>query len=290
MIKKPYSNLVAGTMTWGVWGKNLNELQMVERINCCVENNITTFDHADIYGGYTTEKSFGAAFVKSKIDRQMVQFVSKCGIMSISENRNYTVKHYDYSAKHITNSVENSLKNLKTDYLDLLLLHRPSPLIQVDEVANTINKLKAEGKILDFGVSNFTITQTQLLQAKIRVDFNQIQISATHCAPLTDGTLDFMQFQNIRPMAWNPLGSLYKNNDNQVIRLKTILEKLTEKYSLDADVLLIAWLLKHPARILPIFGTTDLQRIKNLAKSLQVQLDLEDWFAIWSESMGKNVP
>ena len=116
---------ISGTMTWGIWGKNLSENAMIELINCCFDNKITTFDHADIYGEYSTEDAFGQAFANEKIDRSKVQFISKCGIQT--ENRS-GIKHYDYSKKHIIFSVENSLKNLKTDYLDVLLLHRPSPL------------------------------------------------------------------------------------------------------------------------------------------------------------------
>jgi predicted oxidoreductase len=290
MQKTSFSKLIAGTMTWGVWGKNFTKKQMIDLMNSCLENNITTFDHADIYGAYTTENNFGEAFSASKIDREKVQFISKCGIQYVSENRKNTLKHYDYSAKHITQSVENSLKNLQTDYLDLLLLHRPSPLMQADEIANTIEKLKSEGKILDFGVSNFTPSQTALIESKIKINYNQIQFSATHFEAMIDGSLDFMQTNNIIPMAWNPLGSFFKDNENQSVGLIEIVKLLSEKYKVEADVLLFAWILKHPAGILPVFGTTDKSRISNLSKATNFELELEDWFAIWTAQMGNKVP
>lgn len=277
-------------MNWGVWGNNLDENQMVRIMNDCLANNITTFDHADIYGGYTTEKSFGKAFTASKIDREKVQFISKCGIQYVSENRNNTIKHYEYSYEHIIKSVDNSLKNLQTDYLDLLLLHRPSPLMQPDEIAKSILKLKEEGKILDFGVSNFTASQTQLIKKRIEVNYNQIQFSATHFDAMIDGSLDFMQTNEITPMAWNPLGNFFKENDNQFVNFKKSIENLCQKYQITADVLLIAWILKHPSGILPVFGTTNINRISNLTKALNTEIEIEDWFEIWTESMGKKVP
>ena len=130
MGQTPFSKIIAGTMTWGIWGKNLDKNQMIELMNHCLETGITTFDHADIYGGYTTEAAFGNAFGESRIDRKKIQLISKCGIQLVSENRSVKIKHYDYSKSHIIRSAEQSLKNLKTDYLDLLLLHRPSPLMQ----------------------------------------------------------------------------------------------------------------------------------------------------------------
>ena len=132
-----FSRIISGVMTWGVWGKNFNQNQMIEMMNTCVANKITTFDHADIYGGYTTEASFGKSLETSAIGRENIQLISKCGIASL-EGRNYKVKHYNYSKEYIVWSAENSLKNLRTDYLDALLLHRPSPLMQVDEIAERI--------------------------------------------------------------------------------------------------------------------------------------------------------
>jgi len=290
MTKTPFSKIIAGTMTWGCWGKNLDKNQMIELMNSCIETGITTFDHADIYGGYTTEASFGKAFGESQIKREEIQLISKCGIQKQSGNRNTTIKHYDYSKSHIVESVENSLKNLKTGYLDLLLLHRPSPLMQVDEISEAIEKLKSEGKILDFGVSNFTPSQTDLIQTKIKINYNQIEFSVTHFEPMLDGSLDHMQTNQIKPMCWSPMGSVFKEIDEKSIRIKKLAMKLSTKYNVEIDVLLLAWILKHPSGILPVFGTADKNRIANLMKATEVNLELEDWFAFWTESAGNPIP
>ena len=284
------SNIIAGTMTWGVWGKNFETNQMIDLIHCCFENGITSFDHADIYGGHTTEADFGNAFSKSKIHREKVQFISKCGIKYVSENRDYSIKHYDYSKKHIVWSVENSLQNLQTDYLDVLLLHRPSPLMMADEIAETVEKLKQEGKIKSFGVSNFTSKQTELIRQKTAVDFNQIQFSATHCEAMTDGSLDYMQLHRIKPMSWNPLGNFFREQNEQTQRLTVLLKQLETKYNLEADVLLLAWIMQHPSGVIPVIGTTSQERIKKSVKAITTTLELEDWFGIWTKSMGNKVP
>ncbi len=284
-----FSRIISGVMTWGVWGKNFNQNQMIEMMNTCVANKITTFDHADIYGGYTTEASFGKSLETSAIGRENIQLISKCGIASL-EVRNYKVKHYNYSKEYIVWSAENSLKNLRTDYLDALLLHRPSPLMQVDEIAEAIEKLKTEGKIKSFGVSNFSPLQTALISQKIKVEYNQIQFSATHIQPMLDGSLDYMQIHKIRPMSWNPLGSIFKEKNDQNHRLNTVLSSLELKYNVTADIILLAWIMQHPAGIWPVIGTTNTDRIKNATKAIDLKLDLEDWFAIWTESVGNKVP
>ena len=290
MSKTLFSKIIAGTMTWGYWGKNLDQNQMIELMNSCIETGITTFDHADIYGGYTTEAAFGNAFGESRIDRNTIQLISKCGIQLPSNNRNTKIHHYDYSKSHIIWSAEQSLKNLKTDYLDLLLLHRPSPLMQVDEIAEAIEKLKSEGKILDFGVSNFTPSQTDLIQTKIKVNYNQIEFSATHFEPMLDGSLDYMQTHKIKPLCWSPMGSVFKKNDEKSVRVKNLATKLSSKYNVEIDVVLLAWILKHPAGILPVFGTADKTRITNLIKATEIEMELEDWFAFWTESAGNPIP
>jgi predicted oxidoreductase len=290
MSETLFSKIIAGTMTWGYWGKNLDPKQMIELMNSCIETGITTFDHADIYGGYTTEAAFGTAFGESRINRNTIQLISKCGIQLPSNNRNTKIHHYNYSKSHIIWSAEQSLKNLKTDYLDLLLLHRPSPLMQVDEIAEAIEKLKSEGKILDFGVSNFTPSQTDLIQTKLKVNYNQIEFSATHFEPMLDGSLDYMQTHKIKPLCWSPMGSVFKKNDEKSVRVKNLATKLSSKYDVEIDVLLLAWILKHPAGILPVFGTADKTRIINLIKATEIEMELEDWFAFWTESAGNPIP
>lgn len=282
------SGLIAGVMNWGIWGKNFTENQVIEMINGCLDNQITTFDHADIYGAYTTEEMFGNAFYNSGIDRENIQLITKCGIAH-TEGRNNKIKHYNYSKEYIIWSVENSLKNLKTDYLDVLLLHRPSPLMEPETIAEAINVLKKEGKIIQFGVSNFSPMQTQLINKEIGVDYNQIQFSATHFEPMLNDSLSFMQNSNIIPMAWKPLGNVFKEKTQQTKRLIVLLKLLETKYEVTTDVILLAWILQHQAKIIPVLGTTNLNRIKNATKALQINLDLEDWFAIWETSMGHKV-
>lgn len=285
------SPIIAGVMNWGVWDKNLNTNEFTHLINLFIENGITTFDHADIYGGYTTEASFGKALSESKIDRKKIQLITKCGIQYVSENRpNNSIKHYEYSKDYIIWSVENSLKNLQTDYLDVFLLHRPSPLMQADEIAEAVSKLKADGKILSFGVSNFTSSQTELLRQKTDVSFNQVQFSATHHEAILDGSFDYMQIHNIKPMAWNPLGTVFRENTDQTFRLRQLLAKLVEKYHIGSDIILLAWIMQHPAGISPVAGTVNSGRIQQLMKAKSLVLDKQDWFAIWTESMGHKVP
>lgn len=288
-MKTKLSPIVAGTMNWGIWDKKLSTSEMDHLMHICIENKITTFDHADIYGDYTTEADFGKAFKQSNIDRNKIQLISKCGIQHI-KGRDNKIKHYDYSKEYIVWSVENSLKNLQTDYLDVLLLHRPSPLMQADEIAEAVAKLQEEGKIIDFGLSNFTPSQTELIRQKTAVSFNQIQFSATHFEPMLDGSLDYMQLHEIRPMSWNPLGTVFREDSDQTRRLKKLLAQLVEKYHLGSDSILLAWILRHPANVIPVAGTVNIARIQALMKAVEMDLDPLDWFAIWTESMGAKVP
>lgn len=290
MNKTTFSPIIAGTMTWGAWGKNYNTQQMAELIHSCLESDITSFDHADIYGDYTTEAAFGKAFRESKIDRQKVQFISKCGIQMLNEERKNVVKHYNYSKDYIIWSVEQSLNKLQTDYLDLLLLHRPNPLMQANEIAEAIEKLKSDVKILDFGVSNFTPSQIELIQTKTNISYNQIEFSITHYDAMLNGSLDYMQTNNIVPMAWAPLGSVFKKDNTQTQRIKKLAATYSEKYNVSVELILLAWILKHPANILPVCGTADKTRIANLMKATAIEMELQDWFALWVESMGADVP
>lgn len=289
-MKSTFSQIIAGTMNWGVWDKKLSTSEMANLIHVCLENKISTFDHADIYGDYTTESEFGKALTKSKIDRKKIQLISKCGIQHITKNRSNKVKHYDYSKEYIIWSAENSLKHLQTDYLDALLLHRPSPLMQADEIAEAVEKLKKEGKILDFGLSNFTSSQTDLIRSKTEVGCNQVQFSATQFEAMLDGSLDYMQLHNITPMAWNPLGTVFREDTSQTRRLKKLLAGLVDKYHVGSDMILLAWILQHPAKIIPVAGTVNVARLQYINNATELILEKEDWFAIWTESMGNPVP
>ena len=290
MAKNKYSRIISGAMTWGSWGKQLNTKDMASLIDYCTNNEITTFDHADIYGDYTTEANFGNALANSNIKREKIQIISKCGIQYLSENRNNQVKHYNYSKEYIIWSVENSLKNLKTDYLDALLLHRPSPLMHPHEVMEAVAKLAQEGKINDFGVSNFTPSQVDLISSEVPVTINQIEFSLTNHEAMHNGSLDQMILKKIIPMAWSPLGFVFKQDTEQTRRIHKQLGALMDKYNATEDQLLLAWILKHPSEIYPVIGTTNKDRISNANKALNIDLELEDWFLILVASQGHKVP
>lgn len=290
MNKKSTSSFISGTMTWGKWGMSLSTHAMQELIEYNLEIGINSFDHADIYGGYTTETEFGNALSLSKIPREKIKLITKCGIQYPSELRPVKIKHYDYSANHIRFSVENSLRNLKTEYIDIFLLHRPSPLMNEVEIGSVISDLINEGKIKEFGVSNFTKTQIELLGVSTKIEHNQIECSATHTESLTNGTLDFCQIKKINVMAWSPLGSYFKVNDEKKNRINSVLEKLCQKYFCNEDQLLLAWLLKHPSGIGPIIGTTKKERLLSSVNAKFIKLETIDWFAILEASWGKRIP
>ncbi len=287
---KTLSSIVAGTMNWGEWGKNLTIVQMSNLIHQCVDCGIDSFDHADIYGGYTTEAAFGEALLQSGVSRKSIKIISKCGIGHLSGTRGYRVKHYNYSGDYILWSVEESLRNLRTDYLDVLLLHRPSPLMDPLEIAQAVSRLKHQGKILEFGVSNFTPIQSDLISKWTEVCYNQISFSATSPEAMTDGTLDHMRLHDIRPMAWSPLGSVFRVQDEKSQRLALLLEQLSQKYGQSASQILISWIMMHPARIIPVIGSADPDRIRDLASAGSLKLEIEDWFSIWEQSRGAKIP
>jgi len=283
------SPIIAGTMKWGAWGARLDAKGFATNIHAALEAGIHTFDHADIYGGYTTEADFGAGFVESSVDRSAVVFITKCGIRYPEGNNPAQVKHYDYSAAHIRQSAENSLRHLRTDYIDIFLLHRPSPLLDAEEAIGALEQLKSEGKIREWGVSNFTAPQMDRLAAITPPAWNQIECSLTHTAPMLDGTLDAMQTKNTGGMAWSPLGSVFQNSP-EAQRLKPVLERLSEQYECTTAQLVLAWLHRHPSGIIPVIGTTQPNRIQELAAAHRIQLDTLDWFALTEASWGHKVP
>lgn len=285
-----FSRIIAGAMTWGSWGKQFSGSEMSDRMHHCLDLGITTFDHADIYGGYTTEVDFGRSFRESGIGRDRLQLISKCGIQYVCEKRDNKIKHYNYREEYIIWSAEESLRNLKTDYLDLFLLHRPSPLMNPEEIARAIEQLKKDGKIRHFGVSNFTPQQVALIESALAVEANQVEISLTADAAMYDGTLDDCIINRRIAMAWSPLGSYFRNEGEQQGRIREVLERFTGKYNATELQLLLAWLLKHPARICPVVGTTDTSRLKESADALDIDLELEDWFELTTAAKGHKVP
>ncbi len=285
-----YSRIISGCMSWGNWGKQFSIDEMTKQLDRTLEVGITTFDHADIYGDYTTETQFGKAFKQSKIQREDIQLISKCGIQYVGNTRSNKIKHYNYSKEYILWSVEQSLKNLQTDYLDLLLLHRPSPLMHPTEINEAVSRLQSEGKIKNFGVSNFTQSQMDLIETKNAINVNQIEFSLTKNSAMLDGTLDAMTVRGITPMSWSPLGSVFKEKTEQTTRVRAVLKELGEKYNATADQLLLAWVLKHPSNIHPVIGTTNNKRILNAQSALEIDFELEDWFELLGVSEGHKVP
>lgn len=291
-MKNPemYSRIIAGTMTWGQWGRKYSTTEMAQLISECLEAGISTFDHADIYGGYTTEAEFGKAFAASGVPRESVQLISKCGIQYPSPARLVGIKHYEYGADYIIHSATNSLKLLGTEYLDLLLLHRPSPLMDPQEVAAAFTTLREAGKVRSFGVSNFTPSQIRLIESAVPVEAHQFECSLTADKPLWDGTLDDCIVGKRTAMAWSPLGSYYRTEDPQTDRIREGLGSLCDKYSASESQLLLAWLLRHPANIHPVVGTTSAERLREAARARELELELEDWFALLVASQGHKVP
>ena len=277
-------------MNWGAWGKQLSKSQMINLIHQSLEVGITTFDHADIYGDYSTEAAFGKAFSESGISREKIELISKCGIQYVGKTRKNEIKHYQYDASYIIWSAEKSIKDLNASYLDLFLLHRPSPLMHPDEIAKAVDKLMAEGKIKSFGLSNFSPSETALVASKSVVSANQIEFSITAFEAMHNGSLNDMMLHQITPMCWSPLGKIFKETTEQTQRIHLALDELTHKYNATKDQLLLAWILKHPANIHPVIGTTDSIRIKKAAASQEIALSEIDWFRLMVSSQGHKVP
>ena len=286
-----FSKIIVGVMRWGIWGANHSESGVQKLIETSLEEDLYTFDHADIYGGYTTEELFGNAFSEMKINREKIQLITKCGICMPSEKKNFPLKYYNYSKEYILNQVDESLKNLKTDYIDLLLLHRPSPLINPEEIAAAFGVLRSSGKVGDFGVSNFTTSQFDLISKYFpQLVTNQVEVSLTETKAFYDGTIDQMMLKKLQPMAWSVMGTYFSEDSERTARIKSVLEVLTKKYNAEEAQLLLAFLLKHPSKIIPIIGTSKVESIKSLKKSLQINLEIEDWFSLLEASLGHDVP
>lgn len=290
-----FSRLVWGVMKWGAWGSQLDAQSMLRLIEEGVELGITSYDHADIYGDYTTEAEFGAALRLQPGLRDKIQLISKCGIRMVSKNRpEHWVKSYETSTEHITTSVERSLRNLHTDYLDLLLIHRPSPLLNPDEVADTFRELKLQGKVRYFGVSNFTPAQYSLLQSRFPLVTNQVEASLLHLEPFFDGTLDQATELRAKPMAWSPLGSgkvFTMPEDPQVQRITAVAQQIAHTRGQDwaLDQILLAWLMQHPAGILPVLGTAKTERMKAAIAAGELNLTSQEWFALLQAARGHEV-
>ncbi len=281
-------------MKWGAWGAKFTTATYEQMIKDCLAVGVTTFDHADIYGDYTTEEEFGKVLQEQPSLRQQMQLITKCGIQMVSVNRpHHKIKSYDTSYEHIIESVERSLKNLSTDYIDCLLIHRPDPLFDADEVAKAFEQLKQQGKVLQFGVSNFRKWQVDLLRSRFPVTVNQVECSLLHLEPFGDGTLDQCQQHGMTAMAWSPMGGgtlfVIDEEDERNKRIIAVANILAEKYETGADVILLRWLMTHPANILPVLGTSKIERVHAAVAATLLKLEREEWFMLWRASTGREV-
>lgn len=288
-----FSRIIAGVMNWGEWGVNFRPNDCLRLIETCLDIGITTFDHADIYGDYTTETLFGRATKGNNHLRQRMQLISKCGIQLISPNRpQHRVKSYNTSREHIIQSTENSLRELKTDHLDLLLIHRPSPLMQPQEIAEAFNHLLQTGKVRQVGVSNFTPSQYDLLNEYVPLTGNQVEASLLYRKPFVDGTFDQLLRRQHLAMAYSTMaaGAFFAHPPNESVqRIKFVARRLAAKYNTTFDHVLTAWILKHPVNIHPIMGSTKVERLQNAVEALQLTITREEWFMLWEAAEGEEV-
>ena len=287
------SRIVHGMWRLSEWG--FSEKDTLSFVEQCLEMGLDTFDHADIYGDYTVEEQFGKALGKNKFLNDRIKIVTKCGIKLVSKNRpEHYIKHYDTSFGHIVWSAENSLRMLQREQLDVLLIHRPDPLTDTYEVARAFNKLKEEGKVKEFGVSNYLPGQFKALQAYL--DFplvtNQIEISAAAQQEWDNGNIDFCQEIGISPMAWSPLagGAVFNAQTHRYITLRNVIHQIGDNLGVATDQVLYAWLLNHPANIIPIVGSGKIERVKSAVEARKVELTRQQWFQIWVVARGENVP
>lgn len=285
------SPLVAGAWRLSEWGFNIG--QRLAWIEGNIERGLTSFDHADIYGGYQVEALFGEALAASPGLRDRLQLVTKCGIKLTGPARPAHETHcYDTSAAHITASVEGSLRALHTDRIDLLLIHRPDALMNADEVAATFERLRRDGKVLHFGASNFTVQQYELLNSRIPLVTNQVECSPLQMAPIHDGSFDQAQRLRARPMIWSPLagGRLFNEDSEQAQRLRWVMGEIGARLGASLTTLAIAWLLRLPCRPIPVVGSRRLSATDEAVAALKLMLTADDWYRIWSASTGHEVP
>ena len=256
----------------------------------CLEQGITTFDHADIYGNYKIEELFGKAIKESGVKREDIVISTKYGINNVDSSRPYRTRHYDSSPEHIHQSIENSLRNFGTDYIDILLLHHPDPLMDADETASALTTLVRKGLVKHIGVANFTVHQHQLLQSRLSLPIitNHLELNLLNTKPIIDGTIDFIKQQYSRPLAWSPLagGRLQDINDETTTNIRAVLKRIALNYSINEEQLAIAWLLKLGA--LPIVGTNSIDRIRNATSAVSIELDKQDWYEIYFTAINSN--
>ncbi|MBI1243950.1 MAG: oxidoreductase [Alphaproteobacteria bacterium] len=284
-------------LAWGAWralkGEETKTPPGLARfIDRCVEIGITTIDLADIYGGFAVEGHLGAALRESASGRDAIEIVTKFGIRPVGPARPHNrEKHYDAGRTHIFASVENSLKEIGTDRLDLLLLHRPDFLAPAEETARALEDLVASGKVLAVGVSNHAPAQVSLLQSRMTVPIvtNQVEMSLMRLDALDDGTLAQAQQDDAAPMIWSPLGGgrLANPEDATARPVREALAKAGARYGIDdIAAVAIAWLLRLPSRPVPIIGSTRFDRVQSIARACTMALEAQDWYRILAAARG----
>lgn len=278
-------------LVYGMWrlgeDADTSAAHVRAKIAACLDQGITTIDHADIYGGYTVEGLFGAALAGSGL-RDRIEIVTKCGIIfPAGLHAGAKVKHYDTSARHITASAERSLRELGTDRIDLLLIHRPDPFMNYAETGRALDALVASGKVRAVGVSNFRPWDHAALQAEMEATLavNQIELSLQATAAFTNGDLADMQMRGVAPMAWSPLGGGRLMGDTGA--LGALMDRMAAEAGVDRAAVAVGWLLAHPARILPVLGTNSLPRIAAISDALRALPDRQDWFALYQAAAGE---
>ncbi|KVH39988.1 aldo/keto reductase [Burkholderia cepacia] len=292
----PFSRIVFGMWRIGDWALSIRERRAL--IEAALELGVTSFDHADIYGDYTAEGLFGDVLADAPHLRERMQIITKCGIRLVSARRPaHGIKHYDTRAAHVVASVEQSLRALRTDRLDLLLLHRPDPLLDADEVAATFDALRRDGKVRAFGVSNFTPAQAALLQDRMAAHgmslaTNQVECSLLHLAPLDDGTFDQAQRWRCPPMLWSPLagGRLLTEASPAATRVRERAARIGDALGVPATTVLFAWLLALPCRPLPIVGSSRIAALREAVAATRLALGREHWFELLDAARGVEVP
>ncbi|OIQ32763.1 MAG: oxidoreductase [Alphaproteobacteria bacterium MedPE-SWcel] len=285
-----FSRLIYGM--WRIGDDSDTSVKHVEaKIEACLEQGITTFDQADIYGDYGAEAILGAALKASPALRDRMEIVTKCDIVApIGRYAHKPVKYYDTSRAHIEHSVETSLREMAIEQIDLLLIHRPDPLMDHLETGAALDDLVRSGKVKSVGVSNFRPWDWDLLQSGMTTQLatNQIELSLSELSPFTNGDLAFHQKKGQPIMAWSPLGggSLMTADSD----LSALMDQIAAAQGVDRAAVAVAFLLRHPAQILPVLGTNTLTRISAISDALKVELDRETWFSLYQTALGHEVP
>lgn len=284
------SRIVAGMWRMGEW--QLTAQQRLAFIEQCLELGVSSFDHADIYGAYGVEGLFGQALALQPSLRSRMQLVSKCGIKLVSAARPaHTIQHYDTSASHITASVEHSLRELGTDYLDLLLIHRPDPLMDFEVVADTFDRLQQQGKVRHFGVSNFSRHQFETLNRRIPLATNQVEFSPLHVEPMYDATFDGLQDLGVRPMIWSPLagGRLFSGGDAAGERVRAVIARIADELQQPFASVVFAWIMQLPCSPLPLTGSGRIEAVREAVQATRFGLSRGLWFEILRAARGHEV-